>query len=67
MKNSWALAFEEGVSRVSFSFYPGRKSGLSIKGVIGPGAGIKASFLHASLKINNVVPMSGCASKSLGM
>lgn len=66
-KNCCALACEFGVSRVgSLSTSPGGNSGLLSRGVMGPVKGEIASVLLAVLKMESVVPMSGCVVYSLG-
>lgn len=40
---------------------PGSKSGLSSKGVMGPGVGFSWSGLHAALKFRSVALMSECS------
>lgn len=46
---------------------PGSKSGLSSRGVMGPGEGCSCMCLHAALKFNRVAPMRGCDWTSFGI
>lgn len=41
--------------------YPGRKAGLSLIGVKGPGTEEMCNFLHVSLKQQSVGSMRGCS------